>query len=574
VSLQRSRVFGLSMRRVRGLSFLLRGTMGAVLVVMGARADALTNPNAMSQADYSHGSCTTAERTKINEALAVVRTQLVTNPQPMLGCLKEALFQGAFYGQDPDAAHGEAIIDQMTRTAPAIPIKCETPSGASFGVGFWTGTHIQLVPSVLAREPVASVAATLAHELGHMFSLSHSMDFPIERNFGIPYQVGNCSQQISEGRVPPKPLQWTYGLLSEFKDEVALQPVGFRGGVSSFNLTSKDRDFNTVCPNNLFAQGINGHVSDRVQRIGLYCKNAAGTTTDSSPFVGDWENGQYYTQACYSGEVMVGLWGQAGLEVNSIGPVCAPVSQVQSGTQSSLYYDSKRGTENGSDPEWKRVCPAGMAVRAVKGHFGVASSGTVRDINTIQVVCQKLASPRPLDMMVTGGLNSPQAKGYTTEDCAGRGGMTGFFSITDANGVSRIAGVCSNFSGNGSGIQVTSPGAAYLLPGIGGGGLGKPPGNQEAEDWCSSPSVLVGVDVNIKFGSTNHVRGVRGVCANGPDQAALVPSDTPVTLLPARGPSDGFWVQLRCGNTGLLSGFRAKADWYLHDLYVRCRSFM
>jgi hypothetical protein len=527
----------------------------------------LTDFDAFTQADYSDGTCVT-QQGKINQALAILHDQMVLNPGAMITCLSEAVFQGSFYGQTPEGHHAEWVVEKMTRTAPAIPFNCQTPSGPSFGTAFWTGTHVQLAPGPLATNSVAKVAADILHELGHMFDFAHSID-GLEMGRAIPYQLGQCSRQISEGANPPKPILFGEGRLSEFADEVSLQPVGHRTGISDYTLSS-DRDFKTVCPSSMFSRGIDGTTGTTVQSVGMLCRNVNDTNTNFSPLVGD--SGSYFSQFCFESEVMIGLWGQAGLEVNSIGPVCAPMSEVLNGVQNTYFQDPVHGVQIDVDPFWTRLCPPRMAVRSLKGHFGMASENA-RDINSIQVVCQDVTNPRSLSLSLPGGVTSPSTKPWTTEECAGRGAMGSLGVTADQSGITRLGGFCHNYSGNGAGIQ--KAGFSYPLPSTGGGGLGQPPGYTDNLDACVSPTVLVGIDVNVKSGAPNVIRGVRGVCANAQDWAALVPATSPTTALPSRGPADGnMWVEFRCGNTELLHGFRTRAEWQVEQIFLICRSFL
>ncbi|HJX65833.1 MAG TPA: hypothetical protein VJ860_17985 [Polyangia bacterium] len=67
--------------------------------------------------------------------------------------------------------------------------------------------------------------------------------------------------------------------------------------------------------------------------MAIDCTDPTGTIKQSSAMTGDAANATAFQQSCHNGEFMVGLWGQAGIQTNSIGPVCAPVSEVQAGTQ-------------------------------------------------------------------------------------------------------------------------------------------------------------------------------------------------------------------------------------------------
>jgi hypothetical protein len=527
---------------------------------------ALTDYAAFTQAQFIDSTCD-AQQSKIRDALAVLHGQMVVDPGPMISCLSEAVFQGPFYGQEPDGHHAEWVVELMTRTAPPIAFSCTTPSGPSFGSAFWAEDHVQLAPGPLATNSVARVAADILHEVGHMFAFDHSIDIPLERDRSIPYQLEQCSQQVSNGANPPKPLLFGEDRLSDFPDEVSLQPVGHRSDVASYTL-ALDRDFKVLCPGNKFSRGIGGFADFTVQGLGMLCLNADGSDLQFSNLI--FGSGDFFQQHCFENELMIGLWGQAGMEVNSIGPVCASRADVLAGIQGTFFQDPAHGIQNNVDPFWTRICPPRMAVRALKGHFGVGASE--QDINSIQVVCQDVTNPRSLSLSVVGGINSPSTLAWTTEECAGRGAMNSLSVTWDGSGVTRLGGFCRNYSGNGAGI--TKVGFSYPLPGIGGGGVGQPPGYDDEIDWCEGQNIMVGIDVNVKNGVPHVIRGVRGVCANAQDWAAPASASSPTITLPARGPVDGDnWVSFRCANTELLHGLRIRAEWWVDQIFLLCRSF-
>ncbi|MBN1605641.1 MAG: hypothetical protein JW940_03370, partial [Polyangiaceae bacterium] len=536
---------------------------------IGIAAAALTNPSAFTEVDYSAGNCDELQRSKIDAAVAILHNQFVVDPQPMIDCIKEAVIP-VFVYQEAEGAYSEWIVEKITRTAPPIPVSCETPPGAFIGQAKWDGVHIVIPPSGLSNISVPALAAVIGHEVGHMFGFGESKEGTLEYLVSASMQIQECSTQISNGATPPKPKHWSNDRLSDFPDEVALQTVGDAGGVRAYTLLA-DRDFRSTCPNRLFAAGITGTTStDGVNSVQMSCTDTESSSSGVSPLVGD-TVGFPFQGGCSAGQVMVGLWGQGGIFVNSIGPVCEPASEVVAGTQTTLSYGTRYGAENVDDPTWKRVCPAGMAVRSLRGHFGVGASGAERKMNSLQVVCQSAANPRSLDIYYSGGWSpNPSPKPWTSSDCPGRGAVD---LLTVAwrpeYGVEYLGGWCSIFTGSAGNVQREAH-----FPALSGVGL-NPSGMQSTSyDKCLDGDVLVGLNVNLDITSAFPVRGVQGVCAKASDWAQLSNPNVPTYTLPARGPFDGWWGgEWRCAQSMFVSGFRGQSDLYFGMFDLACRSF-
>jgi hypothetical protein len=541
----------------------------------------LTNQNAFTQADFSSGTCDTViQQPKILQALAILHDQFVTNPQPILDCLKGAIIP-VDSESAPTGQHAEWIMAKMTSTARTIPISCVAPiNGAQAN---WDTTVIHIDPVVVSGYASEDLAGLIGHEAAHMFGfIEMSQVAVIEYSRSIPMQIQTCTAHIARNTNPPE-------RLSDLTEEVALQTIGDHSSAREYTLLA-DRDYRTICPSLLFASGIAGSYSqDGVQAIQMSCTDAAFVHNDNSPAVGD-SVGVSFQAKCGNGQVMVGIQGQAGIMVNSIGPACANVSDVQAGTPYVPVLGPTYGAENGDAPDWKRICPAGMAVRSLRGHFGVAASGTSRKINSIQVVCQSINKPRILQVAYAGGW-SPNSSTlpWTSTDCSGRGAVHTLLTTVNrigTAGIRHLNGGCVNFTGYGSGVEQI--GSEYFMSGVGSPVLGNNPFDPEGTDfesldYCQQGDVLVGVNVNAdrRTSAQNPIRGIQGICAKAREWAEVSSPQAATYNLPYRGPVDGsVSLTWSCPQGMFVSGFRAQgafgATWEqssLGQFYVTCRSF-
>ena len=145
------------------------------------------------------------------------------------------------------------------------------------------------------------------------------------------------------------------------------------------------------------ARGLYGRWGASVDAVGLLCRSedtAAAfpffTASKTSSF-GSSTGGSPFALSCHSDEVLVGVSGRSGGNLDKLAPLCAKVDEW--GKWSSDVIGRGAAGNNGGSP-FSRLCPADQAVSG----FGVRTGAYV---NHITLQCQPLASPGRLKAGVT-----------------------------------------------------------------------------------------------------------------------------------------------------------------------------
>ncbi len=503
-------------------------------------------------ASFPDSSCSAAERTRLANAMATLRSAFVDNPGSIGTCMREA------YAAGPNTSDQNGLGTVWTdwlmyRLAENMPTKfycSETLPGGSFGsaaAGLSFTEEVVLMTHASLHVSVSDeqVAALLTHEIVHTKGGDHGIMDGIETASTSPHLASYCFAQ----RAQAMPIDTQGGPpRSSQAQEMRQSPVGqFRGD-----------SFEAACPGKTVAAGIFGHESTaNLERVGLTCKppGVDSQEQDTQAF-GSWV-GTSFRQRCYPNEVVVGLWGYADYTIEAAGPMCASQMNVNT-SLTPTYNDQIHGTARGIS--WQRRCPLGMVVKALRGRTEGWGSGKV---NQLEVTCQSLDNSQHIARWSLPSVGNGNNYGWANREvCAGRSAMIAINVVTDAAGLTRIAGWCKHVT-TAAATQSLS-GWSQLLPGYGGMWTG------HTGDYCPENQVLVGLVVYTPAGGGN-INAVGGRCA--PIASWTSSQASSIKELPVRGVTSGSATFQTCPQPYVMDGFYAQTNARVNSLAVQCRAF-
>ena len=516
-------------------------------------------------------SCTPEQEARLTQALQLAKQWL--NDSRMQGCLEDSFPNGGSTNlQAPlrGAGYPEYILWRM-REDMATNLICDDDFQPSLAVAVSIANSnpekiFVRKNQVLART-VDDWASTLLHEAAHTKTFHHfdDIDTDPERNLSVNLVLEQCAAGIRANVPSPKPLYSRSALTS---GEIPLAPVGLDVGPQSFNVACVSSPSGVPTS----ADGLSGATdANGIRRLGLSCKikDRADGGTYLSVFAGAQDVGTSFKQACPEGEVMVGLYGQSQERVNSMGAICANETYVFY----KIPYDSPRQLPtagNSTGLPWRRMCPLGMSVKAVRGRHS-----NVDGVKQMDVVCQDYSKPERyavgVNLTSAGG---PGHAGGLHEvvdlECPGRSvgkGIHGVFPPPGSTGqVSRLGVWC----------EETSDVAGFMSRNLNGGfptaSAGNPgslPSQSRSEVCPDDPAqAMVGLAVNHDGVS---VRGIQSLCGSLRNWGR---AGTTVATLPVQGTTTGTWQTLLCLTGSYLNGIRVEVDGYgVNRLSILCRRF-
>lgn len=163
--------------------------------------------------------CTPAQETVVRDAFAIVRTH-VQQRTALIDCLHRGFVSGDD-GQrlESDVDYYEWVIQEMSEPV-ATRIICQS-TGSTNG----TPEIVYLNTADIAGGKEYT-AAVIAHEISHSKGYAHPGDRPIENQYSIPGQVGECIFRLATtANDPLVPLGTTRAAVTA-NGEIALPIVG------------------------------------------------------------------------------------------------------------------------------------------------------------------------------------------------------------------------------------------------------------------------------------------------------------------------------------------------------------
>lgn len=279
--------------------------------------------------------------------------------------------------------------------------------------------------------------------------------------------------------------------------------------------------------------------------LGMFCKHGSGSDVQYNTVLAGQQDGEYVESRCPTGTLMVGAYGRAWDALQSIGALCADAGDVFWGTPTTVQEQPTFGLEQ-PDLAWRRQCPAGMAVKALRAR-------TNYQVSRVELVCQRVDTP---EARITIGWRGPSygegGYGWVLERCPGREAVGGLRIKTGPGDVvGRLEGQCRRVTRQGTNNVVENGGFFSRVAGHGDAGLDSSVAIHN--DTCPAGSLLVG----LATGTTNNeITGLGALCADAKAWGnAALDSASVVTPLPQRGSLAGSWNNTTCGRGQYLVGW-------------------
>ena len=435
----------------------------------GTRSTSINGEVSYGKVLFGSG-CTTAERAKISQVLARVMELLYTKPQQMDSCMRDAIFSPE-YGFSPEWLMYRMRDDKPTRMecVNSSKHKCGgstnwlacAPIGTSSEKFSWDKNFVK-------TGSVNSMAGVFLHEVSHNKGTNHRSG--LEYAYSIPNQLYRCAVHSN----PAGPRR------SSLPGQTELAMAGSSGG----------QPFELGCHEGAFMWGVKAGTGNYwnttvVKQMRAYCKPVTGGYY-SSAFAGSTTGitGTGKTM-CPSGTMMVGVYGRAGLIIDSLGIICEKPSGE--GTMHLMHVAGGKGGKL-----FQRRCPLGMAVNRIYGR-----SASV--IDQVRISCQKITDQRgPFNKLsLAGSMN-----GYHEDRrCSGNGAFVGLYGRSAVE-LDRLGGICKPILHTSGGALKVSGSHAHITPAAGG------TGGEHFKDQCPAGQALIGV----YFSSAERINRVRGIC--------------------------------------------------------------
>jgi hypothetical protein len=476
---------------------------------------------------------------RINEFATILSNRIYNSASPdgweMLNCLSDS-----FLSYVNNAEWAGDIWKEFQRTG-STEITCasnlETACGSVYDYGGCAQVGISSEKVTIANQvilnttyPVLGKAAILAHELAHNYGHRHpsGSDNDGEYKWTVPERAGSCAGS-NLGQLPPGESR-TNGM----PGEVELGYVGRFGG-TPFEFAGARSQFVTGLrvTANATINGLQVRFSDsgNAESWSTRVGGTAGVTTD---------------RTCNAGDVVIGISGRARTIVNQLRIKCAPRNNL------GASYD-RDADGNANDIHYFSMCPAGKAVRQIRGRAGSS-------IDQLRVVCDDVGKSFTAD-------HSPHSVGSVVGStsgvrfslrCSGNGGFTKLVGrATSGSGglVQRLGGICKATGGT---LPLATPGPEHpAIPWLGGHG------GTAFTNACADGELMVGV--TLRYGSA--INAVGPVCApaNGWDNTSSGDHD-----LSQNGGTGGSWTRKTCPYYQFLVGLEAWGTDKINGLQIVC----
>jgi hypothetical protein len=476
--------------------------------------------------------CTTSDQTAhLSQALSRAR-QALSHPN-MLPMLIEEQFEGGEHnnfesGPEWGTGYPEWIQKRMLENI-NTPIFCApTQSSASRNNEESIGIHASLAQNATTPVLIDELAGTIAHEVAHTKGFKHSGGYTL-------YSVPTALDAI---------VQVVLGRGSRFKTrtadtsmEVTLAPVGNEDLIGS----DEQSCFGTKLAAGFFAYG---NAGSRPAGIGLRCKPNRGGAIDSSSGLAGNSIGPFQTSSCPAGQVMVGAFGWASADLQSIGALCASEESVWAGDPVTGTPQNLMGAQ--IDLQWRRQCPRAMAVKAMHAR---SNNGA---ISRVELTCQ---SSFFAEHIAYSTWNGPAAgttgTSWINERCPGREVLNGINSRYH-DGLTRLEGKCVAISGSGPTAFINDFG--HRVAGHGNDGSD----GEYVPDTCPTGYLLVGMSLGA---DSTGIKGTQPICADMRKWGNLAYSENnTLYTLAARGSQTVPWSAYRCPRGYYLNG------WWISEL--------
>lgn len=460
--------------------------------------------------------CGAAQQAKLARAANILSDRIYRNGgRDMRACLSDAFISNPDRGVSAEeiwqqlTTPGRTVIECTDSLTEECAGKHEWAGCASIGIGgerLSIANHYLLDPNVSEAE----LAGVITHELMHNRGHRHSGLGAEEYSLTVPEQARAC---VARGE--PNGAR-----RSAIPGEADLAPAGRFGGVP----------FRIRCASNAFASGLVVGLGDQVESLGLECNLGA----DSS-VVGNDQPARVARQRCAAGEVVVGVHGRSNEVVTQLGAICAPATDLTARRKLSTLGDD-RGVS------FERVCPAGMAVRRIRGRSASL-------VDQVQLECHQYGSVDDHQAHAVDGWVGGTGGSEQLMRCSGKSAARALLGRYEAR-VDRLSLKCA---GVGTGVP------EHIVPFVGGNGA-----TTQFRRQCASGERIVGLRVR----SGTVVDAVSPLCASASGWLAATASPYAVGWA---GGDGGNYAELRCPTREFLTGFGLRSGNVIDGLRIHCR---
>lgn len=398
---------------------------------------------------------------------------------------------------------------------------------ASIGI---SGEAVTLSNSMINDPNVSTAekAALLAHELTHNYGHRHpnGSDGDGEYFWTVTERARSCVRNrnalpVGESRTNGMP------------GEVELGYVGRFGG-TPFEFSSTGTQF--LSGLTVYA---NATINGLVARFSDSSNNAIWSAQAGTA------SGVNNSRMCNAGDVVVGVSGRARSIVNQLRVTCAPRSNLN-----ATYTLGTDGNGSGSLVDFDTRCPAGKAVRQVRGRAGSS-------IDQIRLVCDDIGANYGQDHAPAkeGPMYGRASGKLFSLRCSGNGAFSSFVGRSGSM-VDRLGGMCTATGGT---LPITPRGPVHpAIPWLGG------TGGSAFTNTCAAGELMVGVNVRSGGG----IDAVGPICANASQWDAN--ASTPTHDLALNGGGGGTLSRQMCPAFHFLVGLELWGGSIVNGLQIVC----
>jgi hypothetical protein len=500
---------------------------------------------------FPDATCTSQQKTRVEQAAEIALAQVNGSQRgAMLDCLKEAsvsMEENAF----PEKLLVQLREDKATQvrcTQEADGTNAHAPVGSdqeTVNLDYdFLNEACAIGGCASGVSNVARIASVFLHEIVHNKGYTHPKNSggTQEYRYTLPEQVEQCSLAISSGQTAAFP-RGTFprpngAMRSESPTRVELAPVGTHGG-SPFGVDS--------CGTSQFARGLGLRTGTKVDRISLRCAQGSSTSVSTTPNRGG-TGGTAASLDCPTTSFMVGVGGRAADGLDAIAPICA-TSAVISASGTATTSLTQAGGSGGY--AFTRLCPAGMAVKALAGRSATR-------VDELSLICQKFSDTKT--PAITWSVEYGTKGGDVHRERCATGAVIGLFGQSGSV-IDRVGAECQALVRNASGALARSGGVSGMS---GQGGRG---GSNWAQDRCPPGEALTGFLVN----HADKIDRLLGLCANvdAVDRGTV----TTHSALANHGGSGGLASSASCLGKSFVTGWEISHSGTVKSIKLMCQSF-
>lgn len=434
--------------------------------------------------NLSFTNCTSTQQNTIKAAGDILLARI--NEPSFTGASLRACLNDTFLSRMFNQEWAGDIRNEFITFRSVTQIQCVDSTMTSCGgVSPWlgcaqigiSGESLMLDTNFVNTNSSTTIAGVVAHELVHNYGYTH----PSGISEGEFTWTGNERARacVSNSNVMPSGQSRTNGMPGENE----LGYIGRFGG-SPFEFTGTGTQF---------LSGIRSWANQTMNGLELVFEDATGARS-FMPLVGSatgFHNAPPNAdRLCRSGSVVTGIFGSAGATLNQLSFRCAPRGNVNSPDQT--FNDGNAGPY-----AFTTTCPAGKAVRAVRGRAGTT-------INQLRLVCDdvnKSFSPDHAPHAVGPILGTQSGVKFSLR-CSGNGALFSFTGNSDSL-VRRFGGLCK---ATGSTLPITPSFGTHPASNWLGGTTGTAYTN-----GCNSGAGELMVGIQVRSGSS--IDAVAPICA-------------------------------------------------------------